>query len=145
MLTEELVKTLHRTLAYANERHHEYATPEHLLIALTEDNDAVDVFAACLVNVELLRHAVLSYLDTELGSLVSTTPADAKPTASFQRILQRAAIHVQAAGWHDVSGANVLLAMFPESEIHATYILAEHHLMKDDVADYISRRMREDP
>ena len=96
MLSRNLEKTLHRALAYANERRHEYATLEHLLLALTEDQDACAVLRACTVDLEKLRRELVNYVDNELGNLVSTHADDAKPTASFQRVLQRAAIH--AAG-----------------------------------------------
>ncbi len=98
VLSRNLEKSLHRALAYANERRHEYATLEHLLLALTEDQDAVAVLRACSVDLDRLRREVLTYVDNELGNLVSSHTEDAKPTASFQRVLQRAAIHVQSSG-----------------------------------------------
>jgi len=98
MLSRNLEKTLHRALAYANERRHEYATLEHLLLALIEDQDAMAVLRACSVDLEKLRRDVIHYVDNELGNLVSNHVEDAKPTASFQRVLQRAAIHVQSSG-----------------------------------------------
>jgi len=121
MLSRNLEKTLHRALAYANERRHEYATLEHLLLALTEDQDAVAVLRACTVDLEKLRRDLTGYVDNELVNLVSTHVEDAKPTASFQRVLQRAAIHVQSSGREEVTGANVLVAMFAERESHAVY------------------------
>src|SRR6266850_2391745 len=105
----------------ANERRHEYATLEHLLLALTEDQDAVAVLHACSVDLDRLRREVLSYVDHELAYLVATHSNDAEPTASFQRVLQRAAIHVQSSGREEVTGANVLVAMFAERESHAVY------------------------
>ena len=110
MLSRNLEKTLHRALAYANERRHEYATLEHLLLALTEDQDAIAVLRACTVDLEKLRRDLIDYVDNELGNLVSTHAEDAKPTAGFQRVLQRAAIHVQSSGREEVTGANVLVA-----------------------------------
>ncbi len=88
MLSRNLEKSLHRALAYANDRRHEYATLEHLLLALTEDQDAVAVLRACSVDLERLRREVQTYIDNELGNLVSAHKDDAKPTASFQRVLQ---------------------------------------------------------
>ena len=90
MLSRNLEKTLHRALAFANERRHEYATLEHLLLSLTEDQDAIAVLRACSVDVDKLRRDLLKYLETELSGLVSSHVDDAKPTASFQRVLQRA-------------------------------------------------------
>ncbi|MCC7274219.1 MAG: AAA family ATPase, partial [Alphaproteobacteria bacterium] len=138
MLSRNLEETLHRALANANERRHEYATLEHLLLALTEDRDAVAVLRACGVDIEKLRRAVVEYLDNELSNLISNRLEDAKPTASFQRVLQRAAIHVQSSGREEVTGANVLVAMFAERESHAVYFLQEQDMTRFDAVNYIS-------
>src|ERR1700680_2252243 len=138
MLSRNLEKTLHRALAYANERRHEYATLEHLLLALTEDQDAVAVLRACTVDLDKLRRDLLGYVDNELVNLVSTHVEDAKPTASFQRVLQRAAIHVQSSGREEVTGANVLVAIFSERESHAVYFLQEQEMSRLDAVNYIS-------
>jgi len=116
MLSRNLEQSLHRALAYANERRHEYATLEHLLLALTEDQDAVAVLRACGVNLDKLRSELGEYLDNELSNLITNRPEDAKPTAGFQRVLQRAAIHVQSSGREEVTGANVLVALFRTRE-----------------------------
>ena len=116
MLSRTLEQTLHRALSYAKERRHEYATLEHLLLALTEDRDCVSVLRACSVHVDNLRSAVSGYLDEELDNLVVEREDDPKPTAGFQRVLQRAAIHVQSSGREEVTGANVLVAIFSERE-----------------------------
>src|SRR6476659_2511566 len=138
MLSRNLEQTLHRALAHANERRHEYATLEHLLLALTEDQDAITVLRACSVDLDRLRRDVLTYVDNELTSLVSNHSEDAKPTASFQRVLQRAAIHVQSSGREEVTGANVLVAMFAERESHAIYFLQEQDMTRFDAVNYIS-------
>ncbi len=145
MLSRNLEKTLHRALAYANERRHEYATLEHLLLALTEDQDAVAVLRACTVDLEKLRRDLISYVDSELGNLVSNHAEDAKPTASFQRVLQRAAIHVQSSGREEVTGANVLVAMFAERETHAIYFLQEQDMTRFDAVNYISHGIAKAP
>jgi ATP-dependent Clp protease ATP-binding subunit ClpA len=145
MLSRNLEKTLHRALAYANERRHEYATLEHLLLALTEDQDAVAVLRACTVDLEKLRRDLLGYVDNELVNLVSTHVEDAKPTASFQRVLQRAAIHVQSSGREEVTGANVLVAMFAERESHAVYFLQEQDMTRFDAVNYISHGIAKAP
>jgi ATP-dependent Clp protease ATP-binding subunit ClpA len=145
MLSRNLEKTLHRALAYANERRHEYATLEHLLLALTEDQDAVAVLRACTVDIEKLRRDLLGYVDNELVNLVSTHVEDAKPTASFQRVLQRAAIHVQSSGREEVTGANVLVAMFAERESHAVYFLQEQDMTRFDAVNYISHGIAKAP
>ncbi len=97
MLSANLEQTLHRALGYANERRHEYATLEHLLLALTEDADAVAVLRACGVELERLCSELQDYIDNELSNLITAQLGDAKPTAGFQRVLQRAAIHVQSS------------------------------------------------
>jgi len=145
MLSRNLEKTLHRALAYANERRHEYATLEHLLLALTEDQDAVAVLRACTVDIEKLRRDLTGYVDNELVNLVSNHVEDAKPTASFQRVLQRAAIHVQSSGREEVTGANVLVAMFAERESHAVYFLQEQDMTRFDAVNYISHGIAKAP
>src|ERR1700726_324331 len=145
MLSRNLEKTLHRALACANERRHEYATLEHLLLSLTEDQDAVAVLRACGVELEKLRRDVANYVDNELVNLVSTHVEDAKPTASFQRVLQRAAIHVQSSGREEVTGANVLVAMFAERESHAVYFLQEQDMTRFDAVNYISHGVAKAP
>ena len=145
MLSRNLEKSLHRALAYANERRHEYATLEHLLLALTEDQDAVAVLRACSVDLDRLRREVLNYVDNELANLVASHGDDAKPTASFQRVLQRAAIHVQSSGREEVTGANVLVAMFAERESHAVYFLQEQDMTRFDAVNYISHGIAKAP
>jgi len=125
MLSRNLERSLHQALSCARERHHEYATLEHLLFALIEDQDAVAVLRACGVDLDKLKEDLVDYLDNELGNLVVNRDEDPKPTASFQRVVQRAAIHVQTAGRQEVTGANVLVAMFSERESHAVYYLQE--------------------
>src|SRR5215470_1477451 len=145
MLSRNLEKTLHRALAHANERRHEYATLEHLLLALTEDQDAVAVLRACTVDLEKLRRDLTNYVENELSNLISTHVEDAKPTASFQRVLQRAAIHVQSSGREEVTGANVLVAMFAERESHAIYFLQEQDMTRFDAVNYISHGIAKAP
>ena len=138
MLSASLEKTLHRALAYANDRRHEYATLEHLLLSLSEDTDAVAVLRACGVDLERLRGDIQDYIDNELSNLITAQLGDAKPTAGFQRVLQRAAIHVQSSGREEVTGANVLVAMFSERESHAVYFLQEQEMSRLDALNYIS-------
>jgi ATP-dependent Clp protease ATP-binding subunit ClpA len=147
VLSRNLEKSLHRALAYANERRHEYSTLEHLLLALTEDQDAIAVLRACSVDLDRLRREVLTYVDNELGNLVvgHNHAEDAKPTASFQRVLQRAAIHVQSSGREEVTGANVLVAMFAERESHAVYFLQEQDMTRFDAVNYISHGIAKAP
>ena len=138
MLSRNLEETLHRALAYAGDRRHEYATLEHLLLASVEDQDAVAVLRACGVDLDKLRGELSGYLDNELAGLVASLPEDPKPTAGFQRVLQRAAIHVQSSGHEEVTGANVLVAIFSERESHAVYFLHEQDMTRFDAVNYIS-------
>jgi len=138
MLSASLEKSLHRALAHANERQHEYATLEHLLLALVEDPDAIAVLRACGVDLDALVEDLESYLDNEAQGLIVDSLADAKPTAGFQRVLQRAAMHVQSAGRSEVTGANVLVAMFTERESHAVYYLQQQDMSRYDAVSYIS-------
>ena len=145
VLSRNLEKSLHRALAHANERRHEYATLEHLLLALTEDQDAVAVLRACSVDLDRLRREVLNYVDNELANLVAAHGDDAKPTASFQRVLQRAAIHVQSSGREEVTGASVLVAMFAERESHAVFFLQGQDITRSDIVNYLSHGIPKAP
>jgi ATP-dependent Clp protease ATP-binding subunit ClpA len=136
---------LHRALALANERSHEYATLEHLLLALIEDQDAAAVMRACNVDVDVLRKHLEEYVDTELASLVVDDNEDSKPTAGFQRVIQRAVIHVQSSGREEVTGANVLVAIFAERESHAAYFLQEQDMTRYDAVNYISHGIAKRP
>ena len=136
--SRNLEDTLHRAVAYANERKHEYATLEHLLLALLDDDDSAKVLNACDVDMSQLRSALISYLDIELKSLVIDSGEDAKPTAGFQRVIQRAVIHVQSSGQEDVSGANVLVAIFSERESHAAYFLQQQDMTRYDAVNFIA-------
>ena len=138
MLSRNLEKSLHRALAHATERRHEYATLEHLLLALTEDPDAVAVLRACGVDLDDLRQNLAEFIDNEIPKLLSARMADPKPTAGFQRVVQRAAIHVQSSGREEVTGANVLVALFSERESHAVYFLQVHDMSRLDAVNYIS-------
>jgi ATP-dependent Clp protease ATP-binding subunit ClpA len=145
MLSRNLEKSLHRALDYANQRRHEYATLEHLLLALTEDQDALAVLRACGVDLEKLRRELANYLDAELANLVGTRSEEAKPTAGFQRVVQRAVIHVQSSGRAEVTGANVLVAMFSERESHAVFFLQEQDMSRFDAVNYISHGIAKVP
>ena len=145
MLSRNLEQTLHRALAHANERQHEYATLEHLLLALVEDQDAIAVLRACGIDFDRLRKDIVQYLDNELAGLVTSRGGEAKPTAGFQRVLQRAAIHVQSSGREEVTGANVLVAMFSERESHAVYFLQEQDMSRLDAVNYISHGVAKVP
>jgi ATP-dependent Clp protease ATP-binding subunit ClpA len=143
--SRSLEQSLHRALALANERHHEYATLEHLLLALTDDQDAAAVMRACNVDIDRLKRNLVDYIDGELDNLVMDASDDSKPTAGFQRVIQRAVIHVQSSGREEVTGANVLVAIFAERESHAAYFLQEQDMTRYDAVNYISHGIAKRP
>ncbi|MGN6689759.1 MAG: AAA family ATPase, partial [Sphingopyxis sp.] len=136
--SESLEKTLHNALKAASERHHEYATLEHLLYALIDDDHAAEVMRACGVATGDLQSAVVHYLDTELDSLKVEGHSDPSPTSGFQRVVQRAILHVQSSGKDEVTGANVLVALFSERESYAVYFLQQQDLTRLDAVSYLS-------
>jgi len=134
-----LEEALHRALEYANEHGHEFVTLEHLLLSLVDDRDANAVMRACMVDVDELRGKIQNYLETELnGIVVDDEEHEAQPTAGFQRVIHRAIIHVQSSGREEVTGANVLVAIFAERESHAAYFLQEQDMTRFDAVNYIS-------
>ena len=133
-----LEETIHRALTYATDRKHELATLEHLLLALLDDSDALAVVTACDVDVESLRGDITRYLNDDLESLVVEEFEEARPTAGFHRVIQRAVIHVQSSGREEVTGANALVALFAERESHAVYFLQERDMTRYDAVNYIS-------
>ena len=143
--SRSLEQALHRALALANERSHEYATLEHLLLALMDDKDAAAVMRACGVDLDVLRRSLENYVDNELASLVVDNGDDSKPTAGFQRVIQRAVIHVQSSGRDEVTGANVLVAIFAERESHAAYFLQEQDMTRYDAVNFISHGIAKRP
>jgi ATP-dependent Clp protease ATP-binding subunit ClpA len=145
MLSRNLEQSLHRALALASERRHEYATLEHLLLSLTDDQDAVSVLRACNVDLDRLRRDLTDFIDSALADLVTTRLGDPKPTAGFQRVVQRAAIHVQSSGREEVTGANVVVALFSERESHAVYFLQLQDMTRLDAVNYISHGIAKAP
>ena len=143
--SQGLERALHQALTFANERHHEYATLEHLLLSLIDDTDAAAVMRACNVDLDELKKTVVNYIDTELDNLVTGYDEDSKPTAGFQRVIQLAVIHVQSSGREEVSGANVLVAIFAERESHAAYFLQEQQMTRYDAVNYISHGIAKRP
>ncbi len=138
MLSRNLEQTLHRALALATERSHEYATLEHLLLSLTEDQDSVAVLRACGVDLDQLHQDLTDFIDNELADIGDSRGHEPKPTAGFQRVVQRAVIHVQSSGREEVTGANTLVALFSERESHAVYFLQLHDMTRLDAVNYIS-------
>jgi ATP-dependent Clp protease ATP-binding subunit ClpA len=145
MLSRNLEQTLHRALSLASERRHEYATLEHLLLGLADDSDAATVLRACGVDLDKLRQDLGEFLDKDLSGLATDRAGDPKPTAGFQRVVQRAAIHVQSSGRDEVTGANVLVALFSERESHAVYFLQLQDMTRLDAVNFISHGIAKAP
>src|SRR5512133_2613128 len=141
----ELEQTLHNALGEASRRRHEYATLEHLLIALIDDEHASKVMTACGVSRDELRASVKQYLDNELTALVADSATDPTPTSGFQRVVQRAILHVQSSGRDEVTGANVLVALFSERESHAVYFLQLQDMTRLDAVNFISHGIAKAP
>jgi ATP-dependent Clp protease ATP-binding subunit ClpA len=144
-LSTSLEESLHRALEYANERSHEYATLEHLLLSLLDDRDASAVMRACNVDLDALRGKLIEYLDGQLDNLILEDESEAQPTAGFQRVIHRAVVHVQSSGREEVTGANVLVAIFNERESHAAYFLQEQNMSRFDAVNFISHGIAKRP
>ncbi len=141
-----LEQAIHAALAQANRRQHEFATLEHLLLSLLDEPDALRVMQACSVNVDELRTALTEFIEDDLSNLVTDIEgSEAVPTAAFQRVIQRAAIHVQSSGRTEVTGANVLVAIFAERESNAAYFLQEQDMTRYDAVNYIAHGVAKDP
>jgi glyoxalase superfamily protein/ClpA/ClpB-like protein len=135
--SRELESTLHRALAEANHREHDYATLEHLLLALIDDPDASAVMQACKVDLGALKKNLANYIDNELSELVNPNGDDARPTAAFGRVMARAVTHTQWVGRAEVTGANVLVGIFAETESPAVSFLGEQGMTREDAVNFI--------
>ena len=141
-----LEQAIHAALGLANKRSHEFATLEHLLLALMDEQDAARVLRACDVDTEELRETLVEFIETDLASLVTEVEgSEAAPTAAFQRVIQRAAIHVQSSGRTEVTGANVLVAIFAERESNAAYFLQDQEMTRYDAVNFIAHGVAKDP
>jgi len=139
MLNKALELTLNDAFRLARERRHELMTVEHLLVALLDNPDAAEVLRACGLNFEQLKEELISYIDRSTPTFDEQDDgADTQPTLGFQRVLQRAVFHVQSSGNAEVSGANVLVAIFSEQESQAVYLLNKHDITRLDIVNYIS-------
>jgi len=144
--SNSLEQAIHAALAQANQRKHEFATLEHLLLSLLEEPDALRVMQACGVNIDELRKDLEDFIDDDLSNLVTDIEgSEAVPTAAFQRVIQRAAIHVQSSGRTEVTGANVLVAIFAERESNAAYFLQEQDMTRYDAVNFIAHGVAKDP
>ena len=141
-----LEQAIHQALALANEHRHELATLEHLLLALTEEPDAVKVMRACNVDLDELRKLLVDFIEDDLSTLITDVEgSEAVPTAAFQRVIQRAAIHVQSSGRQEVTGANVLVAIFAERESNAAFFLQEMDMTRYDAVNFIAHGVAKNP
>jgi len=141
-----LEQAIHAALANANARRHELATLEHLLLALLDEPDAQKVMKACSVDLDALRETLVTFIDEDLSTLETDVEgSEAVPTAAFQRVIQRAAIHVQSSGRTEVTGANVLVAIFAERESNAAYFLQEQDMTRYDAVNFIAHGVAKDP
>ncbi|MGR3696492.1 MAG: ATP-dependent Clp protease ATP-binding subunit ClpA [Sagittula sp.] len=141
-----LEQAIHSALALANSRSHEFATLEHLLLALIDEPDASRVMKACSVDTEELRTTLVEFIDDDLSNLVTDIEgSEAVPTAAFQHVIQRAAIHVQSSGRTEVTGANVLVAIFAERESNAAYFLQEQDMTRYDAVNFIAHGVAKNP
>jgi len=141
-----LEQAIHGALALANARRHELATLEHLLLALMDEPDASRVMQACNVNLDELRKTLETFVEDDLATLITNIEgSEAVPTAAFQRVIQRAAIHVQSSGRNEVTGANVLVAIFAERESNAAYFLQEQDMTRYDAVNFIAHGVAKNP
>jgi hypothetical protein len=137
LFSRERELTLHRAMAFADQRHHEYTTLEHLLLALIDDATAAAVMNACKVDLGALKESLTSHIDNELKTLVTDDGRDAAPTPTLQRVVQRAAVHAQSQGRDAVTTADLLVAMFDETESHAVWLLGGQKMTQQDAAKVI--------
>src|SRR5438445_2442114 len=144
MIAQELEVSLHMAFMEARQKRHEFITVEHLLLALLDNPSASEVLRACAAEVDELRK-LLSEFVTEHTPILTTEDTDTQPTLGFQRVIQRAILHVQSSGKKEVTGANVLVAIFGEKDSHAVYFLQQQGIARLDVVNYISHGITKTP
>ena len=139
MIAQELEVTLHMAFVEARQKHHEFITVEHLLLALLDNPSAAEVLRACAANMDELRQALNEFIQTHTPTVEhSDEETETQPTLGFQRVIQRAILHVQSSGKKEVTGANVLVAIFGEKDSHAAYFLQRQNISRLDVVNFIS-------
>src|SRR6188768_4155894 len=144
MIAQELEVSLHMAFMEARQKRHEFITVEHLLLALLDNPSASEVLKACAAEIDDLRK-LLSEFVTEHTPILTTEDTDTQPTLGFQRVIQRAILHVQSSGKKEVTGANVLVAIFGEKDSHAVYFLQQQGIARLDVVNYISHGITKTP
>ena len=146
MIAQELEVSLHMAFVEARQARHEFITVEHLLLALLDNPSAAEVLRACAVNIDDIRKTLTNFVSDNTPTVPGTTEVDTQPTLGFQRVIQRAIMHVQSAsnGKKEVTGANVLVAIFGEKDSHAVYYLHQQGVTRLDVVNFISHGVRKD-
>src|SRR6266545_345103 len=145
MIAQELEVSLHMAFVEARQKRHEFITVEHLLLALLDNPTAAEVLRACAANIEELRKALGDFITAHTPTVAGTGEIDTQPTLGFQRVIQRAILHVQSSGKKEVTGANVLVAIFGEKESHAVYFLNQRGVTRLDVVNYIAHGITKSP
>ena len=145
MISQELEVSLHMAFVEARQKRHEFITVEHLLLALLDNPTALEVLRACAVNIDELRKSLAGFVTEHTPTVAGTEEIDTQPTLGFQRVIQRAILHVQSSGKKDVTGANVLVAIFGEKDSHAVYYLHQQGTTRLDVVNFISHGITKSP
>jgi ATP-dependent Clp protease ATP-binding subunit ClpA len=145
MIAQELEVSLHMAFVEARQKRHEFITVEHLLLALLDNPTAAEVLRACAANIDELRKALADFIAAHTPTVAGTEEIDTQPTLGFQRVIQRAILHVQSSGKKEVTGANVLVAIFGEKDSHAVYFLHQQGVTRLDVVNYISHGITKTP
>ena len=145
MLSENLEQSLHRAMTYAADRGAELVTLEHLLFALIDDSDAIELLSACSVDLKRLKSELDDFMVNTLDKQIVEKSQDIQPTVSFQRVLQRALVHVQSSGRKQANGANVIIAMFAERESHAVWLLSNQGMTRLDAVSFVSHGTSKNP
>src|SRR5512134_670305 len=145
MIAQELEVSLHMAFVEARQKRHEFITVEHLLLALLDNPSAAEVLRACAVNIDELRKQLTEFINEHTPTVAGSGEVDTQPTLGFQRVIQRAILHVQSSGKKEVTGANVLVAIFGEKDSHAVYFLHQRGVTRLDVVNYISHGITKVP
>ncbi|PWB44521.1 MAG: ATP-dependent Clp protease ATP-binding subunit ClpA, partial [Rhodocyclales bacterium] len=145
MIAQELEVSLHMAFVEARQKRHEFITVEHLLLALLDNPSAAEVLRACAANIEELRKELIAFITEHTPTVAGTDEIDTQPTLGFQRVIQRAILHVQSSGKKEVTGANVLVAIFGEKDSHAVYFLQRQGITRLDVVNFISHGITKAP
>jgi ATP-dependent Clp protease ATP-binding subunit ClpA len=145
MIAQELEVSLHMAFVEARQKRHEFITVEHLLLTLLDNPSAAEVLRACVANIDELRRELTTFIDQHTPTVAGSDEIDTQPTLGFQRVIQRAILHVQSSGKKEVTGANVLVAIFGEKDSHAVFFLQQQGVSRLDVVNFISHGITKAP